>query len=279
MTSKRSPWCHKHDFGYLLVIAGSYKLTGSGVFNCEAALRSGCDLTTLIAPKRAADIAAIRRPDIITIPLKTDYLGEKEVNIILPEIRKYDALLIGSGLGRREETFKAVRSIIESALRMNKPIIIDADGLRAFKNHLDIFMNRTNKENTVILTPNSREFEELSDTKLSTDIKKRINTAKEFARRLNIILLLKGHFDIITDGVEVLVNKSGSVFMTKGGFGDLLSGIVASLIVQHVQPMLAAYYGARINSLAGEKVAKTKKESMLASDILEEIGLVRSKLN
>ncbi len=277
--SRRNIWCHKHDFGYLLVIAGSYKFTGSGIFNCEAALRSGCDLTTLIAPKRAADIAAIRRPDIITIPLKTDYLGEKDVNIILPEIRKYDTLLIGSGLGRREETFKAVRSIVESAIRMNKPIVLDADGLRAFKNHLDIFMNRTNKESTIILTPNSREFEELSDTKLSTDIKKRINTAKEFAKRLNIILLLKGHFDIITDGVEVLVNKSGSVFMTKGGFGDLLSGIVASLIAQHIQPMRAAYYGAKINGTAGQIIAKTKKESMLASDIMETIGLVRARMN
>ena len=276
MTNKRDSWCHKHDFGYVLVTAGSYKFTGSGIFNCESALRSGCDLTTLIAPKRAADIAAIRRPDIITIPLKSEYLNTEDVNIILPELRKYDSILIGCGLGRKEETFRAVRKIVEAAITMKKPIVIDADGLRAFNNHLDILES---KETSIILTPNSREFEELTGDKLTTNLNERIKIAKNFAKKWGIVLLLKGHYDIITNGVDVLINKTGSVFMTKGGFGDLLSGIVVSLLAQYVSPLKSAYYGAKINGLAAQRIAKTKKNSMLASDVLEEIGIVRAKMN
>ena len=271
---KRGKFVHKHDFGYVLVVAGSYKYTGSPIFNGEAALRAGCDLVTIAGPKRAADIAAIHDPNLITLPLSSKYLSDSDVDIILPELKKNDVLLIGSGVGRMSETFSAVRKLVKSALSLGKKIVIDADGIRAFKDNLDMLASNR----SVIVTPNVPEFEFLFGVKLD-NTSKRKEIVKEMAKKYSLIILLKGPSDIISDGYEVLVNKTGTPYMTKGGFGDTLAGVVDSLLAQGKSPLDSAFMAAKINGFAGQIVSKARKESMLASDIIEEIGLVRSKLN
>ena len=271
----RKPWCHKGDFGYLLVVAGSYRYTGSGIFNSLAALRTGCDLVELLSVRRASDIASSYKPDLITLPFDntSHFLMLKHVKTVLKEVNHFDALLIGSGLGRNIETFKAVRRIVEEVSSLGKPIIIDADGIRAFRHNLNLLKNKK-----IIITPHSGEFLNLTGIKLNNNVRDRVSVVRDFSSKLGIVVLLKGHYDVISDGREVLINKTGSVFMTKGGFGDLLAGITASLVVQGLPLLKAAYYAARINGLAGKKVGSSRGVSMLASDTFDVIGRIRNKM-
>jgi len=255
---KRNRWAHKGDFGYVLIVAGSERYTGSPIFNGLSALRAGADLVTIVGHKRAMDIAASFLPDLITYPLDGE-LGLKHVPKILELAKNFNALIIGGGLKRAPKTYKAIQKIIK---KINLPMVIDAEAVRAVAEDKSVLKNKK-----AILTPHSEEFRILTGEKVEEDINKRKEKAKRWAKKLGVVILLKGHIDVISDGEKIFLNKTGSPFMTKGGFGDTLAGICGALLARGFSLLEAARVAAFINGKAGELAAKKFGEGVLASDI------------
>lgn len=260
---KRDAWSSKYDFGHLLVIGGSNLYSGAPALNALAALRSGVDLVTVAAPKRAADIISSFSPDLITYPLEGDYIGTWHVKELLELAKNKNAVVIGGGIGRKESTFSAVRKFLTE---IDLPTVVDADALHA--------ITKKCVKEKFILSPHSREFHILSGMELKKDIESRKKSVKKVASRYKFTVLLKGHVDVISNGKKVEINKTGTPYMTKGGTGDTLAGIAGSLLAQDVDTFEAACAAAYINGKAGELASKEKKQGLLASDILDKIPRV-----
>ncbi len=256
---KRKKWSRKGDFGRLLIISGSEELTGSPRLCALAAYRSGCDLVFLTATRRAADLAA-RNPNLITYPLSGKFLAVKHVKEILAYVEKVkpSSVVIGPALGRKKETFAAVQQLV--AL-LEIPMVIDADGIRAVALKKSVL-----KGKKVVLTPHAGEFMALIGEKVSNNLNQRKQVVKKAARELGAVILLKGHVDVISNGEKVVTNKTGSVYMTKGGFGDTLAGICGAFLARGFAPFKAARAAAFVNGKAGELAARQRKESLLATD-------------
>lgn len=264
---KREKWCHKYDFGSLLVIGGSKIYSGSPAFNALAAYRSGVDLVTIVAPERAANIIATFSPDLITYPVKGDYFEPKHLKEVIELINssKFNACVIGGGMGRKEKTKKFILKFLE---KIEIPCVIDADAIYAVSENLSVI-----KKNFVI-TPHSYEFYVLSKEKVGNNLEERIIKTKELAKKLKTTILLKGYIDVIADWEKYALNKTGSVYMTVGGTGDTLAGILGAILAFGVEPFKAACASAYINGKAGELASKRYGVGMLASDLINEIPRV-----
>ncbi len=266
----RDEWVHKGLTGHLLVVGGSTLYTGSVVFNSIAALRAGCDLVTVVAPRRAADTAAISKPDLITYPLETEYLTSKNIVEIekIIKIRPPTAAVIGCGMGRDPKTFKAILRLIKL---LKIPMVLDADALRALastKTSAKVLAGKS-----VILTPHAKEFEILSGQDVLKSAQDRQDKAMRYAGVSGATLILKGSVDVVCNSTSCYLNNSGSAFMTKGGFGDTLAGIAGALLARGVVPFYAAAAAAYINGRAGEMAVEEKGEGVLASDMFDYIPL------
>jgi len=264
---KRRPWSHKDDFGRLLIIGGSKKYSGSPGFNALAAIqamsayKAGVDIVEVMAPKRAANIIASFSPDLITYPLEGDYIAKKHLKILLEESKNKSAFVIGGGIERNKKTLSTIKSYLKKIKILG---IIDADAIYALKGKI--------KLDNFVITPHAHEFYILTGKKPSQDLKKRINEVQQAAKKLNTTILLKGHIDIISNGKQVAINRTGNPYMTKGGTGDTLAGILGSLIAQNNSLFNSACAAAYINGKAGEFTKK--KTSLLATDLLEKISKI-----
>jgi len=261
----REKWSHKGDFGSLLVIGGSKRYSGSPTFNALAAYRTGVDLVTIAAPRRAADIIASFSPDLITYPLEGDHLNETHLDDIFILAEDSDAVAIGGGLERNEETLTTVKKILKG---LTSPCVIDADAIHAVATDKKILRKN------FILTPHSREFYVITGTKPESDVKKRVDLVKKEASKMGCIILLKGYVDVISDGKRVAINKTGNPFLTVGGTGDTLTGICGALLARRIEPFEAACAACYINGSAGDLVAKKFGEGLMASDLINEISNV-----
>jgi len=263
---KREKEVHKYNFGSLLVIGGSKIYSGSPTFNALAALRSGVDLVEIAAPERAANIIASFSPDLITHPLKGDFLKREHLKKIYKILENKTGFVIGGGLGREKETFKAVQKFLSEA---KLPGVIDADAIYAVAEKPEIV-----REKNFVLTPHAYEFFILSGERVLDDLERRKNKVIKVARELKTTILLKGNIDIISDGNKIYLNKTGTPYMTKGGTGDTLAGICGALLARKVNCFESACCAAYINGRAGELASKKFRESFLASDLLNEIPKV-----
>jgi len=266
---KRDEWVHKGQFGTLLVVAGCRDLTGSPIFNAMAALRAGCDLVMVVSPERSADVAASYSPDILTSPLPGDFLRNEHIPTITSLAEESTAVVIGGGLGRSEEIFAVIRQILG---KIEKPVVIDAEALRALGSHLEVISGKS-----AILTPHANEMLALSGQKVGENLETRKKVAQEFAKKFKTTLLLKGHVDVVASGDKVYLNQTGSPLMTKGGFGDTLAGICGGLLARGIEPFETACAAAYINGKAGELACREKGEAVLASDIFDFIPKVISR--
>jgi hydroxyethylthiazole kinase-like uncharacterized protein yjeF len=265
---KRDSWSHKGQYGKLVVISGSKRHTGSPCFVGLSAYKAGCDLVYIAAPERAADVAANFSPVLITEPLEGDKLKRKHIKKILSLIKEVraTALAIGPGLWRDKETFNAITELIE---KIDLPMVIDADAIRAISRKKNIL-----KEKNCVLTPHADEFRELTGIKVG-NIDQRIKSVNSEAK-INNIILLKGNVDVISDGEKLILNKTGSPFMTKGGCGDTLTGICGAFLARGIDKFTAACAAAYVNGKAGELAAKKYGESLLPLDLIENIHKVIS---
>jgi len=259
---KRKPWAHKGEFGKLLVIGGSRMYSGSPALAALAALRSGCDLVTIAAPQRAADIIAGFGPDLITYPLRGERLNPWHLKECLELTKNATAVVIGGGVGRHPQTLGFVQHFLA---KLNLPCVIDADGLYAISQ-----LNIKPKPST-LLTPHAREFEILSGTPPDQKMSRRAEQVKELAAKLGCVILLKGHIDIISDGTSIATNQTGTPYMTKGGTGDTLAGIAGAFLARGRSPLMSGCAAAYINGLAGSLAAKKFGEGLMAMDLINTI--------
>lgn len=263
---ERPLWSHKGNFGNVLVVCGSKLYSGAATLAAGAALRAGADLVSVCAPQRAADVAGQTFADLMTFPLKGDFITSRHINDILDvaHLRHINSFVIGCGLGRHNATIEAILKLIA---KVNVPMVLDADALRAISTKPESVWGKH-----VVLTPHAGELAILlSQSKLSDDFDARLVAAKQAASKYHAVVLLKGHVDIITDGASTITNNSGSPFMTKGGFGDTLSGILGALLSRGVGLFEAAHAAAYINGQAGELAAKDLGEGLIATDIFDYI--------
>ena len=253
---------YKGDFGKLLLLCGSRGYTGAAWLAAMGALRSGAGLVYLGVPESIYAIEAVKLNEAIVFPLPDE--GGRLSASALPEIRallpKMDAVLIGCGLGQSEGTL----AVLEAVLReFSGPVVVDADGINLLAKHMDILRER---HAPTILTPHAGEFARLGGDTVGD----RITVTERFAREYGCILLLKGHETVISDGKETYVNQTGNPGMAVGGSGDLLSGIIVSLLGQGIEPLTAAACSAWLHGKAGDLcAAEIGQYGMLPSDMVE----------
>ncbi|MEM1561620.1 MAG: NAD(P)H-hydrate dehydratase [Candidatus Bathyarchaeia archaeon] len=264
----RPPEAHKGDFGRLLVIGGSETFSGAPTLTALAALRAGVDLVYIATPRETAYAISSISPDLITIKLEGDYLSTRNLSVIRGYMERATAIVIGPGLGLHKETQEAVGKIIEEAEGRGIPILLDADGLKAFATF------KHSLKTPAVLTPHAGEYAILTGEKLPSKPEERAEYIKRQAKQLNAVILLKSHVDIISDGDRVKFNFTGNPGMTVGGTGDVLSGIVGALLAQGISPFEAAVAGAFINGAAGDFVREEKGYHMVASDLINWIPRV-----
>lgn len=260
----RDPWGHKGSFGRVLLLCGSRGFTGAAYLAAMGALRTGAGLVFLGVPESIYAIEAVKLNEPVVFPLP-DEAGKLSADAI-PEIRKrmtnMDAVLIGPGLGQSEGTFEVVKAVLEAA---ECPVVLDADGINVLSAHRDIVRGR---KGTTILTPHDGEFVRLGG-ETGQD---RMASARKLARDLGCILLLKGHETCITDGFTDYLNKTGNPGMAVGGSGDVLAGMIVSLLGQHIPPLEAAALGAWLHGSAGDLCAdELGQYGMLPTDMLQKL--------
>jgi len=257
----RDPWAHKGNFGKMLLLCGSRGYTGAAAMAAMGALRSGAGLVYLGVPESIYTIEAVKLTEPIVFPLPEDdgKLGSQSIGEILKLLPQMDAVLIGCGLGQSKGTFSVVKAVLEKA---KCPIVLDADGINVLSGHMDILRGRTYP---TVITPHDGEFARIGGT-ICED---RLLTASCFAKEWGCILLLKGHETCITDGQNSYINRTGNPGMAVGGSGDVLAGIIVSLIGQGLCPLEAAACAAWLHGTAGDICAKEIGQyGMLPTDML-----------
>ncbi|MEM2342305.1 MAG: NAD(P)H-hydrate dehydratase [Candidatus Bathyarchaeia archaeon] len=259
---------HKGDFGRLLIVGGSETFSGAPTLAALAALRTGVDLVYIAAPRETAYSISSISPNLITLKLEGEHLSMRNMPVIRSYIERVTAVAIGPGLGLHKETQEAVGEIIKVAEERRIPILLDADGLKAFAGF------KRKLKTPAVLTPHSGEYAILTGEKLPDDLEERGNHVKKTAESVNATILLKSHVDVISDGSKVKFNFTGNPGMTVGGTGDVLSGIVAAFLSQGVDPFEAAVAGAFINGAAGDFVRAEKGYHMVATDLIDWIPKV-----
>lgn len=250
---------HKGSYGRVLVIAGSESMSGAAILCGSAALKSGAGLVQVATPPIAWPIVASGNPCYMTIPW-----DENDILISLIKLAKLaNVLAVGPGLGLSASSI--VAGLLSATL--DKPIVLDADALNA----LGIEPKEiTNYSSPLILTPHMGEFARLLGKSPEETQASHEELAVQFATRHKIILLLKGHKTLITDGERIYRNTTGNPGMATGGSGDILTGILAALIGQGFSTFEAAILGVWVHGRAGDLAAAELGETALTSaDLLD----------
>ncbi len=254
---------HKGDYGKVLLLCGSKGFTGAAAFAARGALRTGAGLVYLGVPESIYAIEAVKldEPVIFALPDAGGMLSENASEKIRQLLPKMDAVLFGCGSGVGAGTEKVLKLL----LRETKcPLVLDADGITLVSQHKDELRGRTSP---TILTPHDGEFARLCPLDLP-----RPEQTMAMARELGCIIVRKGYRSLITDGQVCYENHTGNPGMATGGSGDVLAGIIVSLLGQKLQPLEAAAAGVWLHGRAGDKCAQMLGEyGMLPSDMVEEL--------
>ena len=259
---------HKGDVGRVLVIAGSRGFTGAASLTSMASMRMGAGLTYLAIPESLNPILEAKVTEVITLPVAEvdGSISEDAVDRLLDE-GKYDSIAIGPGLSRKESAVRAVSRLLE---KYRGPLVIDADGVWALKGKLELLKGR---EVPPILTPHPGELGHLLDLTPDEINRRRMEVASEFAVKHGVVLILKGAPTVIgTPGGFLWINTTGNPGLASGGTGDVLTGMIASLLAQGVPPVESAIAGVYLHGLAGDLAAADLSEySLMAGDLLDYI--------
>lgn len=257
---------HKGDYGKVLLLCGSEGLTGAARLAAKAALRTGSGLVYLGVPEKIYTIIAAGAGSEIVFPLPCDSAGRlcmASLPVIEQRLDGMDAMLLGPGLGRSDELTQLVQELLGLC---RVPLVLDADGINAVAGHIDSLRGCACP---VILTPHDGEFARMGGDLKAGD---RTCCAMQMARRTQAILLLKGSRTVITDGLNTYVNHTGNPGMATGGSGDVLAGMIVSLLGQHIMPLEAAAAAAYLHGAAGDLAAKALGEyGMVPEDLLLQI--------
>ena len=255
-----NPQTHKGIQGHAVIIAGSYGKIGAAVLSSKAALKSGCGLVTAFIPKCGYQILQVAIPEVMVV---TDEYSNSITNINLPIVPQ--AIGIGPGIGQEPSTQKAMLQFLKS----NKtPMVIDADGLNILAQNesgLELL-----SENT-ILTPHPKELERLIGN-WNSDAEKFQKTI-DFSKKHQVIIVMKGAPTFIINQNKIYQNTTGNAALATAGSGDVLTGIITSLLAQGYEPEQAAELGVYLHGLTADiALPQTGYQSFIASDIIQNLG-------
>ncbi|MEZ7499556.1 NAD(P)H-hydrate dehydratase [Flavobacterium sp. Arc3] len=251
---------HKGIQGHALIIAGSYGKIGAAVLASKSCLKTGCGLVTAYVPECGYEILQISNPEVMTLTDKSEkYISNMTFDI------KPQAIGIGPGLGQETETQKAVHDFLK---KNTVPLVIDADALNILSKNAAWF---TLLQPKTILTPHPKELERLIG-KWSTDEEKLYKTIT-FSKQYNLVIVMKGAPTHIIDGGTVYENTTGNAALATAGSGDVLTGIITSLVAQSYEPVDAAILSVYLHGLTADiALPKTGYQSFIASDIIKYLG-------
>jgi ADP-dependent NAD(P)H-hydrate dehydratase / NAD(P)H-hydrate epimerase len=278
----RESWTYKHRVGKLMVAAGSLGFTGAAAMTCMGALRAGAGLVTLVCPEELNGIMEEKLTEVITYPVQqTDMaaLDFESLEDILELSRNMDAAAIGPGISRDAGTIHLVRELIK---RLNIPVVLDADGLQALAGPHEIGEDNGTVKADLVITPHAGELSSIMGME-SIDLSDRLDVNLEASKRFGAISVLKGAATVTTgidEGLPVsYINPTGNWGMASAGTGDILTGIIGSLLCQGMKPLPAAACGVYIHGLAADIMSKkTSRTSLVATDLLEGIKEVFLKI-
>jgi len=266
----RATCSHKGSFGKALILAGSVGMTGAAYLASEAAMRSGAGIVVLGIPRSLNPIMEVKLTEVMTLPLaetEKQSLGEEAEETILKLMKNYSVLGIGPGISRQAETQRLVRKVIEKS---NIPLVVDADAIYALSEDPTI-LKKT--KTPLVITPHPGELAKLINKDVGYILNNQLDITREIAQKYGIVVVLKGARTIIANKEgETYINVGDNPGMATGGSGDVLTGIICSLIAQGADNFSAAITGVYIHTLAGDLARGIKGErGMIAGDILSQV--------
>ncbi|MCP2605053.1 NAD(P)H-hydrate dehydratase [Candidatus Aminicenantes bacterium AH-873-B07] len=258
---------HKGTYGHLFILAGSLGKTGAAIMAGKSALKIGAGLVTIGTPQSCLPIIARSMMELMTEPLaetEKKTLSEKALEEVLILSKDKDALLIGPGITTHPSTSNLILNILE---KIDKPVVIDADGLNILASRPEVLKN---VKNNIVLTPHPGEFARLLKKTTKEILKNKIEYTREFATKYNVYLVLKGYKTLIaTPEGNVFVNPTGNPGMATAGSGDVLSGILGGLIIQQKNFLNAILAGIYVHGLSGDIASqKIGEKSLIARDLI-----------
>ena len=270
----RETTAHKGSFGHLLCICGSKNMPGAAVMCAGAALRSGVGLVTVAFPESAYIPISSKLTEALLMPLRENQEGTLSADCISElekNIHKYDAIVIGCGLGLNKDTIAVVKWVVENA---RIPVIIDADGINAIASNIDILKGANCK---LVFTPHPKEMSRLTGADIQLVMANSAGCALDFAHKYGTYTVLKSANTIVADpdSKGIYVNATGNNGLSKGGSGDVLAGIMGALAAQSFKLKDAVTAAVYIHGYAADCVAeKYSRSGMLPSDVIAELKTV-----
>lgn len=270
MLKKRPRNSYKSNFGHVFILAGSRGLTGAAALCSNAVLRSGAGVVTLGIPVSLNSVMSKKLTEVMTFSLaetKEITLSLKAEKEILKKANASGVVVLGPGLSQHLETQKLINRLI---LKIDKPMVIDADALNAISKNVDILKKIKPK---YVITPHPGEMSRLINKSAEHIKNNRFLVAKKFSHDYNAVVVLKGAGTIVAEpGGKSYINTTGNPGMATAGSGDVLTGIIAGFLSQGLKMFDASIVGVYVHGLAGDFAAKDKGEiGLIAGDILENI--------
>jgi len=262
----RDKMSHKGQNGRVLIIGGNKEYSGAPALAAISSLASGVDIAVVACPQEVSSIVKSYSPDLIVIGLSHDFLNPNDTDELVKLSKNFDAVVIGCGIGREDETSLAVNDL---AVEIEKPIVIDADALKLIGPGV---LPRRNQE--TVITPHLGEFIAFSGQGVPQDLKSQIKVVRDVSTESGTTVLLKGKVDIIAQNGKLKLNNTGNPGMTVGGTGDCLAGVIGALMAQGHSGFEAAFLGAYINGIAGDLAEKKFGYNFKATELLKYIPKV-----
>ncbi len=256
---------HKGENGKVLIIGGSQEYSGAPALAAISSLAAGADLAVVACPQQLSSVIRSYSPDLIVHGLSNDFINPKDTDKLIKLSENFDAVVLGCGIGREEETSLAVNDL---AVEIEKPLVMDADALKLVGP--GVLPRRIDE---TVITPHKGEFKEFSGLEIPSDLQSRINMVKEVSKESETTLILKGEVDIIARNDNLKLNSTGNPGMTVGGTGDCLAGLIGALLAQGHDGFEAAFLGAYINGKAGDIAKEEYGYNFTASDFLRFIPM------
>ncbi len=263
----RAADANKGTYGRVVVTAGSRGMSGAAVLCGTAALRGGAGLVRVAVPQGVLPIVAAANPCYLTAPLPEDEHGrihKGSLPALLEALHGQDVTVLGPGLGQSPDLPDVLAEVLRAA---PTPLVLDADGLNALAKRRDVLKGQ---KRPLVLTPHPGEFARLVSRTIPEIQAARQESALHFAQEQHVVVVLKGHGTVVTDGDRVYVNATGNPGMATGGTGDVLAGLIGALLGQGLEPFAAAQLGVYLHGLAGDLARDAVGEpSLIASDLLD----------
>ena len=265
MLAERNDLSNKGSFGKVLAIGGSPNYSGAIIFSASAAVKSGAGLVYIAVPDVILNTVSINVPDAIKFPLKSNEDGtiSSDNDNFINSLNKFDAILMGPGIGTNPKTWKFMLKVINI---YEGPLILDADALRI----IPLYGKKLGYN--ILITPHPGEAAPLLNATADEINERRLHYTRKLVKKLGCNLLLKGNGTIITDGKDFFINTSGNNTLARGGSGDVLSGMILAFLGNKREPIPSAIISAYLHGLAGEIAGKSSHGySVSINDILNSI--------